>query len=308
MFDLPEPEESELPEELQKAELNWPFIDYVRDGAVVSPVAAVEFNGSLQIFYVRRTENGNVLAHTQFTGKSDKNRVIKVVDGPEIASMSELRPAVAVYNDLLYCIYVRTDMAMWCSTYDGIAWNGPHSVEANSVIGPGVAVTDVRGLELTLIFQEEGPLSASYNNDGKEWHSMNLAYFNPDRPQSGVAVAAFKGTACVAFNDVSAEGACIMPMPNGSLPLQLEVDFTYLAVGSPSLCASHGKLYCATTHAPTNACLISSYPNPNSDWSEPQAIHGLRLKGSPCLAEFKGSLYLLSVNTVGVDIFKKSND
>ncbi|SDV11668.1 hypothetical protein [Pseudomonas mucidolens] len=302
MFDLPEPKKTELPEELQKTELNWPYIDYVRDRAVASPAAAVEFNGVLEIFYVRQTENGNVLAHTQFIGSADKNRVITVADGPEFAGISGLRPAVLVYEHLLYCFYVRTDKAMCYSIYDGAKWTGPHRAPVDSMSGPGVAVEyDAWSFDLTLVFQEMSKCVLSIRHyNGSKWSSRDLDS-NPTVPLGGVAVAAFEDMVYVALNDIMiGEGTYIMPMLY-DVP-QTEINLTYSAAGSPSLCASKGKLYCASAHKSTNACLISSYSD--SVWSEPQAIHGLRLKGSPCLAEFKGSLYLLSVNTVGVDIFK----
>ncbi|SDV11664.1 hypothetical protein [Pseudomonas mucidolens] len=308
MFDLPEPEKSELSEELQKTELNWPFIDYVRDGAVASPVAAVEFNGKLEILYLRQTENGNVLVHTQFTGSADKNRAIKVADGPEFVGISKFKPAVAVYEDLLFCFYVHADDAAVCySTYDGTGWKGPHRIQGRTLSELGAAVRRNKwdDLELTLIFKEINPREFIFlHNSGSEWRSTFRRCSTPSAPRSGIAAAAFEDKFYAAFNDILTDNTYILPPSDDDTQpyTQLAIKLTYSAAGSASICASKGKLYCASAHKSTNACLISSYSD--SVWSEPQAIHGLRLKGSPCLAEFKGDLYLLSVDAVGVDIFK----
>ena len=286
---------------------NWGIDALVPDSSnafclSASPAVAVYRN---KLYCVRQGRGGSgwVWCAT-FDGSSwSSDQLIKNDDHAYGISGS---PALAVFNDKLYCIRQGRGNSgwIWCATFDGNAWSDdqllPNNDHAYGISGsPALAVFNDKLYCVHQGRSDSGWLWCA-TFDGNSWSADQLIPHsnNAYGLSASPALAVYNGKLycarqgrddsgwvwCSTFDGNSWSDDKLIPTPGNA----------YGVSDSPALASFQNKLYCARQGRGNSGwiwCATFDGQSWTNDRLIPSSNNAYGISGSPALVEFNGQLY-----------------
>lgn len=290
--------------------MQWHQLLSIERTAACSPLASIEFNDKLYIFYTKESHDqplslGYIVLSTQLDGHAI---FIESRNNIAVQGLTRARQAVSVFNGSLYCFFTANDLSVRYLTFNGDQWSSVRVVpdlltsDAPAVFNNGDTLyLAVRGSESTTLFHKE--LWRDRWGDTLEANSIelkgspSLCAYQP-HPGSAKLYAGFRGVDDKLYI-------------SSLLHNQWSPAYTNLAIDlhdSVSIFAGRKGLYHATLKSPSHACLVGVHPFSST---EPVMLNESveTYVSTPCFVPYRNQLYLIGqrpCNNIGLSIFNGS--
>ncbi|MCP2257163.1 hypothetical protein LX15_000848 [Streptoalloteichus tenebrarius] len=206
-------------------------------------------------------------------------------------------PALAVYKDVLFCVFTGKNKALYWTRWDGSNWSPATPISTfTSGEAPALAVAHDklycvhRGASDTKLY------SVTFSNN--TWESERIEISGASSPL-GPGLTAYRGNVYCAYQKTDAEVA--LWVNDGKQWKDTEKPMSGEVKGSPTLAAYQARLWCAYPGREEGSSLNwSTYVEPSWRLQQdfPQYVDG----SQPALCVYSGLLHCFHVDTDGTSL------
>lgn len=285
----------------------WYQLLSIERAAACSPLASIEFNDKLYIFYTKESPDqplslGYIVLSTQLDGHAI---FIESRNNIAVQGLTRARQAVSVFNGSLYCFFTANDLSVRYLTFNGDQWSSVRVVpdlftsDAPAVLNNGDTLyLAVRGNESNTLLHKE--LWRDRWTDTLEANTIQLKgspslCARQSRPGSPNLFVGFRGVDDKLYISKLLHNTWSPAYPSLAIDLH----------GSVSLFAGRKKLFHATLKSPSRTCLVGVH---SFNSTEPMVLNETveTYTSTPCFVLYRNKLYLIGqrpCNYIGLSIF-----
>lgn len=286
----------------------WHSLTSIERSGACSPLASVEFNNKLYIFYIKETAHqplslGYIVVSTVLNGH---HVIVESRNDIALPGLTRSRPAVAVHDEHLYCFYTTNDLTVRYLSFNRTQWSSVSVVpdlftsDAPAVLSGGgnVLYLAVRGSESNTLFHKElwhdRWLDTLENDTIQLKGSPSICSYEP-RPNSYAYYVGFRGLDNKLYIRPLLNNMWTTAYANPAIDLHESVSIYPWRKG----------LYHATLKYPSHGCTVGVHPFNSTD---PVILNETveTYTSTPCFVHYRGQLYLIGqrpCNNIGISIF-----